>query len=833
MNHRPAAARSAEPGEGRRTADPGFALARALPPSLMYRRCDPADLPFDLCSELEAAPGLIGQERAVEALNFAVRIRGKGYNVYALGAGGTGRHTMVEDLLRHEAERKPTPPDWCYVNNFDDPQQPRRLQLPPGRAAPFAAAMKRLVEELRAALPAAFERDEYRARHEAIDQQFKQKSEQAFGALQRRAEARQIALMRTPMGLALAPVRSGKVLAPEQFSELPPEERERVQHEVEAMQGELEETMRQVPLWEREHRDAVQALNRETTGFAIAHLMAELRQGYSDLPEVAQYLDAVERDIKENVDDFLAPAGPPTPEAAPAVPAPVLREIEDTRFRRYRINVIVDNAGQHGAPIVYEDNPTHQTLVGRVEHLARFGALITDFNLLVAGALHRANGGYLLLDAQKLLTGNFGWASLKRALNAGQIRIETLEQLLSMASTVSLQPEPIPLDVRVVLVGPPALYYLLSTNDEEFADLFKIAADFDDRVERTPHTTLLYAQLICAMTQRENLRPLDRPAVARVIEQAARLAGEAEKLTTSVQAFVDLLRESDQFAIDAGKDSVGLAEVQAAIEAQIRRGDRVYRRLQEEIGRKTIRIETDGEEVGQVNGLSVISLGNLAFGTPTRITARVRLGRGEVVDIEREVELGGPLHSKGILILSGFLGGRFGKNRPLSLNASLVFEQSYGGVDGDSASAAELFALLSALAEAPIKQSFAVTGSVDQRGQIQAIGGVNEKLEGFFDSCRITGFTGRQGAIIPASNVKHLMLRHDVVAAAEEGRFAIYPIDTVDQGLELLTGIAAGEPDANGEYPPGSLNQRIAARLDALAAKAAELARLASGQGGR
>jgi lon-related putative ATP-dependent protease len=820
-------------GAGPQPAGASFVLGHALASALLYRRCDPAELPFALCSELEEAPGLIGQERAVEALNFAVRIRAKGYNVYALGASGSGRHTMVEDLLRHRAASEPTPPDWCYVNNFDDPQQPRTLQLPAGRGAGLAVAMKRLVAELRAALPAAFERDEYRARREAIEQQFKQRSEQAFGALQEGAQSKNITLLRTPMGLALAPTRDGKVLAPELFNQLPLPVRERVQHEIEAIQADLEAVMRQVPLWEREHRDAVQALNRETTGFAIAHLMEEEHRDYRDLPEVAKYLDAVERDVKDNVDDFVAPAAPEAQAAGVPMPGPIMRDIEEARFRRYQVNVIVDNSQQHGAPVIYEDNPTHQTLVGRVEHLARFGALVTDFNLLVAGALHRANGGYLVLDAQKLLTGYFGWPSLKRALDAGQIRIETLEQALSLASTVSLAPEPIPLNVKVALVGPPLLYYLLSANDEEFADLFKIAADFEDRVERTPETTLLYARLICGMTRREKLRPLDRAAVARIIEQAARLAGDADKLSASVRAFIDLLREADQFAIDAGKEVIGEAEVQAAIDAQIRRGDRIYRRLQEEIGRKTIRIETDGEEIGQVNGLSVISLGTLAFGQPSRITAQVRLGRGEVVDIEREVELGGPLHSKGVLILSGFLGGRFGKTRPLSLNASLVFEQSYGGVDGDSASAAELFALLSALAEAPIKQSFALTGSVDQRGQIQAIGGVNEKIEGFFDSCRITGFTGRQGVIIPASNVKHLMLRRDVVAAAEEGRFAIFPIDTVDQGLELLTGIPAGQPDTSGEYPAGTLNHRIAARLDAFAAKAGELARLAFGASAR
>ena len=808
-----------------------FELGHPLPPGLLYRRCDPAELPFALCSELEEAPELIGQERAVEALNFALRMRGKGYNVYALGASGSGRHDMVEDLLRRKAESEPTPSDWCYVNNFDDPQRPRCLQVPAGHGAGFSSSMKQLVEELRVAIPAAFDRDEYRARRDALEQQLRQRQEQAFGGLQQRAQGKNIALLRTPMGLALAPMRDGKVMPPDAFSELPESEREEIQHEIESIQAELEATMRQVPLWEREHRDGLQALSRETAAFAIAHLIEELHQAYSDLPAVADYLDAVARDVKENADDFLPTATVPREDAP--VPGPIVRDIEDAKFRRYRVNLIIDNSAQHGAPVVYEDNPTHQTLVGRVEHLARFGALVTDFNLLVAGALHRANGGYLVLDAQKLLTGNFGWASLKRALNSGQIRIETLEQMLSVASTVSLAPEPIPLNLKVVLVGPPTLYYLLSSNDEEFGDLFKIAADFEDRVERTPETTLLYARLICAITRRQQLRAFDRDAVGRVIEQAARLAGNADKLTTSVRAFVDLLREADQFAADAGKETVGEAEVQATIDAQFHRGDRVYRRLQEEIGRKTIRIETDGEQVGQINGLSVISLANLAFGTPSRITARVRLGRGEVVDIEREVELGGPLHSKGVLILSGFLGGRFGGSRPLSLNASLVFEQSYGGVDGDSASAAELFALLSALAEVPIKQCFAVTGSVDQRGQIQAIGGVNEKIEGFFDACRITGFTGSQGVIIPASNVKHLMLRHDVVAAAAEGQFAIYPIDAVDQGLELLTGVPAGVPNADGNYPAGTLNQRVAARLDGFAAKAAELARAAAGSGER
>ncbi len=798
---------------------------RPLPAALLYRPCDPAELPFEQVGEVADLLEPIGQDRAVEAVQFAVAMRHKGYNVYVLGPSGTGKHTVVRDLLRRRADTMPAPSDWCYVNNFADPQKPRRLQFPPGRGTGLREAVKRLVEELRAALPAAFERDDYRARLDVVEQQFKQRNEQAFGELQRRGEEKGITLLRTPMGLALAPRRDGKVLTPELFEALPQAEGERIQHDLEEMQGELEAVMQKVPQWEREHREAVRELNRNTTGAAIALMMDELRAGYCDLPEIVQHLDAIEHDIKENTDDFLAPAQPPQ---GTQVPAPVEEAMSEARFRRYQVNVIVDNGGRHGAPVIYEDNPTHQTLVGRVEYMARFGTLVTDFNLLTPGALHRANGGYLMLDAQRLLSGNLGWASLKRALNAGEIRIESLEQLLSMASTVSLQPDPIPLDVKIVLLGPPSLYYLLSSVDEDFKELFKIAADFDDRVERTPETTLLYARFIAGVVRRERLLPFDRSAVARVIEQAARFAGDADRLSAGLREIVDLLQEADQLAAGAGRDTVTVTEVQKAIDGQFRRSDRIYRRLQEEVGRKTIRIETDGEQVGQVNGLSVMTLGSLSFGNPTRITARIRLGRGEVVDIEREVALGGPLHSKGVLILSGFLGGRFGNTRPLSLNASLVFEQSYGGVDGDSASAAELFALLSALADAPVSQSFAVTGSVDQLGRIQAIGGVNEKIEGFFDACRITGFTGRQGVIIPASNVKHLMLRQDVVAAASEERFRIFPIETVDQGLALLTGVPAGQPDEDGNYPAGTINHRIAARLDAFAAKAAELARSAA-----
>ncbi|HML11341.1 MAG TPA: ATP-binding protein [Stellaceae bacterium] len=785
-----------------------------LPAALLARRCRAEELPFQLSSELPDAPAMIGQDRAAEAVTFALRMRHKGYNVYALGPAGVGRHALVEDLLKSRAATESIASDWCYVNNFTDPQSPHCLDLPAGQGAGLAQSMKHLIEELRIALPAAFENNEYRARREIIDQHAKSRSEEAFGGLQERADAKEIALIRTPMGLALAPRRDGKVMNPEDFEALPEEDRKRIENDLQAAQTELEGIMRQIPQWEREHREAVRALNRDITGFAVASLIGELRGGYGDLPGVLEYLDAVERDIKENVDDFLPQSQQPSPEAVGAPPSPAAQAaMEDMRFRRYQVNVVVDNGGSKGAPVIYEDNPTYQNLIGRVEHLARFGALITDFNLIQAGALHRANGGYLILDAERLIAGGFGWAALKRALQSGEIRIESIEQALSLATTVSLQPEPISVDVKVVLIGSPLLYYLLSQHDDDFAELFKVPADFDDRVPRND-ATMLYARVIATIVRRERLRAFDRDAISRVIEQAARLSGDSDRLSTSLRAIVELLQEADQFAADGGKEIVGAVEVQAALDAQTRRGDRVYRRMQEEIGRRTIRIETDGEAIGQINGLSVISLGALSFGNPTRITAQVRMGRGEVVDIEREVQLGGPLHSKGVLILTGFLGGRFGGERPLSLHASLVFEQSYGGVDGDSASAAELFALLSALAEVPIQQSFAVTGSVDQHGVIQAIGGVNEKIEGFFDICKAAGLTGKQGCIIPASNVKHLMLRADVVAACEAGKFRVIPMETIDQGLELLTGV-----------PADITNKKAAARLDDFTAKAVALMR--------
>jgi lon-related putative ATP-dependent protease len=488
------------------------------------------------------------------------------------------------------------------------------------------------------------------------------------------------------------------------------------------------------------------------------------------------------------------------------------------------VNLLVDHGANGGAPVVEEDHPMLQNLIGRVEYKSQFGSLVTDFTLIKPGALHMANGGYLLLDARRILMQPFAWEELKRVLRANEVQIRSVAEMVGMVSTVTLQPEPIPLNVKIVLSGDRQLYYLLAELDPDFREMFKVAADFDDEMDRGGDAEISYARLIASITRREKIRPLDRAAVARVIEHAARLAGDADKVTARIEVVADLLREADHLAGEAGSDTVSVGDIQQTIDLQIRRASRVRERIYEEIRRGTILIDTTGARIGQVNGLSVLQLGGFAFGQPSRISARIRLGKGEVVDIEREVELGGPIHSKGVMILAGFLGGRFGQDRPLALSASLVFEQSYGGVEGDSASMAELCTILSALAAAPIRQGIAITGSVNQNGEAQAIGGVNEKIEGFFDVCSTAGLSGDQGVVIPASNVKHLMLRQDVVEAAAAGRFRIHAVTTVDEAMAVLTGIEAGARDAAGKYPPGTLNQRVEAELTALADRAKSFA---------
>jgi lon-related putative ATP-dependent protease len=795
-----------------------MAPVEPLTPEALCTRCDPGQFSFQTTAELEDLTQVLGQARAVEALRFGIGIRRRGYNLFVLGEPGTGRHSVVRQFLTGQAAGEPVPSDWCYVNNFSESHKPRVLRLPAGTGVRLKRDIEQLMNDLRAAIPAAFESEEYRTRRQELEEKLKEQHESAFEELRLQAEAHGLALIRTPSGMAFAPTRKGEVLGPEEYEKLPEAERQRLEAVIPTLEEQLAKLIHQIPQWRREGQQRIRELDREVTMSAVVHLIDELRKAYAALPAVLEHLDTLQQAVIDNADDFRHPE---EGQEMNILGITLTRAGGGAGLRRFQVNALVDHSATRGAPVVYEDNPTFAALIGRIEHIAQMGALVTDFMLIKPGALHRANGGYLMLDARKVLLQPFAWEALKRALSSREARIESLGQALSLVSTVSLEPEPIPLELKVVLIGEPLLYYLLAEYDPEFTELFKVAVDFGHDMQRDAAANLLYARLIATLARREDLLALDRAAVARVIEHAARLVEDAGKLTARLREITDLLREADHWAREAQHGLITAADVGRAIDARIYRMDRIRERFQEIIERGTILIDTGGERIGQVNGLSVVELGEFAFGHPSRITANVRLGKGEVLDIQREVELAGPIHSKGVLILSGFLGARYAADRPLALSASLVFEQTYGEVEGDSASSAELYALLSSLAAVPIRQSLAVTGSVNQHGEVQAIGGVNEKIEGFFDLCRARGLSGEQGVLIPVANVRHLMLRHDVIEAVRAGQFRIYPVRTIDEGIELLTGMPAGERDANGLFPDDTLNQRVELRLIGLS----ELAR--------
>ena len=786
-------------------------MTDSLSADALRQTCAPSQFDFETTDELDAGAYVVGQERAIEAIEFGVGIEGRGYNIFALGAPGTGRRALVDRLLDEAASDAPAPSDWCYVNNFDDPRRPQALELPSGRGTDLRDDMNDFINELKTALPATFESEEYQTRRQVIEDETRQEHEEALEDLRERAREENIAVLQAPHGFVFAPIRDGEVVPPEEFQSLPEEERTRIQALIEEFQDELQEILRKVPERQRTIQERIRELNREMAGYAVDDLIDRLRESYTDLPEVQEFLDDVRANIVENVEAILNMSDENDgfgPGASVGGSGP---------WRRYRVNLVVDHGEDDRAPVITEDNPNYQNLVGAVEQIAQMGALVTDFNLIKPGALHRANGGYLVIEARKLLTQPYAWEGLKRALRNEAINIESPGQALGLMNTVTLDPEPIPLDVKVVLLGERVLYYLLCALDPDMEELFKVMADFDDEFDRTAEGQSRYATMLASIADREELYPLDRSAVARVIDRSARLVSDAEKLTTHTRDITDLLRESHYWADQEDADVISSEHVQQAIDAKTRRADRLREQIQESIDRETLYISTEGEQVGQINGLSVIQQNNFSFGRPNRITARVRLGTGEIIDIERETALGGPIHAKGVLILSGFLSGRYADDKPLSLSASLVFEQSYGGIDGDSASSAELYALLSAIAEVPLKQSLAVTGSVNQHGQVQPIGGVNEKIEGFFDVCKMRGLTGRQGVVIPQSNVKNLMLRRDVVDAIANDQFHVYPVETIDQGLELLTDLSAGVPDEKGQYPEGTFNARVEQRLRRLA----------------
>lgn len=778
-----------------------FKPVAPLPPHELRHGVQLDDHPFETTDDLEPLSLPLGQERAVEALDLGVALAAPGFNFYAMGSTGLGRHTLVREVLAEAASRRPPASDWCYLANFRLPHRPRALQLPAGRGGVLQQQMQQLVEDLLFAMPAAFQGDEYQRRATEIRDELERREDELAEKLADQAEQRGILVMRTDEGYSLMPEKEGKALEPEEYRALPKEERERIDAAMEEMKEALKETLVYLPQWQLEIQQKLRELDRETARLVVAPLVEKLVQVWKAFPEVTAWLEEIREEVIRNLALFRRGEDEESLSA------------EDPEFRRYGVNVLVDNGEARGAPVVYEDNPVYQNLVGRVEYIARMGALETDFTLIKPGALHRANGGYLLLDAEKLLENPLAWEALKRALRAREVRIESLEYQLGLASTISLEPEPIPIDLKVVLLGDRFLFYELKEYDPEFSLLFKVAADFSEALSRDGENEYHFARLVAFLQRREGLRPITRNGVARILEEAVRRTGEGRKLSLNLDNLLDLLREADFLAAREGEPLIHRRQVLAALAAQRRRLGQPRELLQEAILQGVIRIDTTGIQLAQVNALTYMEAGDLAFGAPSRVSATARLGSGEFIDIERETELGGPIHSKGVMILTAYLGARYARHQPLPVVATLAFEQSYGQVEGDSASAAELCALLSALGDLPLRQSLAITGSVNQHGQMQAVGGICEKIEGFFDLCRARGLDGSQGVIIPAINVADLMLREELVEAARQGKFHVHAVEHVEQAMELLTGLPAGVADSQGRYPAESVNGHVQARL--------------------
>jgi predicted ATP-dependent protease len=782
-------------------------VTRRLACSELRAVCDPATLPFRSTAELPAVDGLIGQERAASATAFGVGMRHAGYNLFVLGPARTGKTSSMKRVLARAAEREPVPPDYCYVHNFADPYRPTALEVPAGRGRGLREKMRRLAAECKTRLPRAFESEEFEQQKSRILEDMSRRQHEEMARLEEVARAHKFAVLRTPAGMALAPAPQGEPLSGSEYAALPESVKEEMQRGSSAVEQQMETSLRRIRQLEREARDAHERLVHEVAAAAVHPLFQEIREEFTGLPDVERYLAEVEQDLVAHAEEFRDAA-----DAKPSLPF----VLPPGRFLdRYEINVLVDRHGLAGAPVVLEPNPTYGNLMGRTEHRAHFGTLVTDFSLIRAGALHRANGGYLILDALDVLRHPLVWDALKKALKTRSIRIEDPLEEWRLASSAGLAPQPIPLAVKVVLIGSPILYYLLSALDEDFHELFKVKVDFDDSLPRTAEFEMLYARFVGSVSREEGLLPFSSDGAARLIEHCSRLIADQRRLTSRLGDVLDLVRESAFWAGQRGHAQVGADDVDHSIAQKTYRANLLEERTRRIITEGTLLIDTEGRAVGQVNGISVLALGDHAFGRPSRITARTYAGEPGVVDIEREAKLGGPIHSKGVMILGGYVAGRYARERPLALSASIAFEQQYEEVEGDSASSAELYALLSSLTGIPLDQAIAVTGSVNQRGEIQPIGGVNEKVEGFFDVCRARGLTGRQGVLIPEANARHLMLRPDVVEAVRAERFHVYTITTVDEGLALLTGREAGERGADGRFPDGSVNAAVESALAA------------------
>lgn len=796
--------------------------AQKLSASKVRATCDPSELDFETTAELPSLSEIIGQPRATEALRFGVDIESFGYNIFALGPPGTGKMSFVKGMLEEVAKSKPVPDDWCYVYNFSEPHRPKALRLPAGMGNEFKRDMERLIEHLKREIVRVFESEEYQRQRQEVVNALQRERDEVLTALERRARELGFAIIGTPAGPMPAPLLGNAIMTPEQFMQLPEPIKEQIEKYRRELLSEIQTVMRDLGKREREARQQLEELDKKVAVLAVGHVISDLLEKYSQYEQVVDYLRQVQEDVINNVDAFRTAAQQEGAQAHPLAAA---------IFDRYKVNVLVDNSNLKGAPVIVETNPTYYNLVGRIEYRLEMGAFVAHFTMIKPGALHRANGGYLILDAKALLSNPFSWDALKRALNDRQIRIEEPGEAFRLISIASLNPEPIPLNVKVVLVGSPWLYYLLQAFDEDFRGLFKVKADFDVVMDKTKDNVRKYAMFIASRCAEENLKPFDRTAVAKVIEYSCRLVSDQRKLSTHFASICDILREANYWASCNGREVVTADDVKTAIEKRVYRVNLIEERLLEMFKDGTLLVDVEGERVGTVNGLAVVDLGDHVFGKPTRITARTFLGRGSVVNIEREVAMSGRIHSKAVMILAGYLRGKYAQDKPLSIGAQLTFEQLYDEIEGDSASAAELYALLSSISGVPIKQGIAVTGSVNQHGEIQPVGGVTYKVEGFFDVCRVKGLNGQQGVIIPKQNVHNLMLREDVVEAIEKGLFHIWAIGNIDDGVEVLMGIEAGERQPDGSYPEGTLHALVEKRLSEMAELMRKLQQPSNGKG--
>jgi len=788
-----------------------------LSPDKLRRLCAPEAANCKTSEELGPVEGIIGQDRALKALKFGIDMKGKGFNIYVGGLPGTGKRPATRNYLETIAASRPVPPDWCYVYNFDDSYEPKALSLPAGRGRVLQKDMKKLVDQVKRAVPAALQSTEFVTRTGAIRKRAEGQRDKILSELNTLAQKYSYGVRMTQLGISIIPVYNGKPVAEDEFQSLAATVKKKFEENRDTVRGALDKAGKQIIELDAKTLEELRKLRDDSLHYAIGGLINVLTATYQELPEVARYLTEVRDDILENPELFIGETDQPSQgdqESSDPVPSAA---VKTSAFRRYEVNVIVDNAGLKGVPVIVEDNPTFGNLFGKIEKESRFGALMTDFTLIKGGSMQKANGGYIILGVNDVLSNAFVYDGLKRTLQNETISIEETAERLGATSIKSLTPQPIPMNMKVILAGDPGTYQVLYQADPDFKFLFKVKADFDDLIEWNDKTIKIYGNFVHTLCETEGLNHLEASAIAKVVEYGSRLAEDQNKLSTRFPELADIVREASFYASQDNSKYIKDTHVSKALDEKVYRSDLVDQKFKEMIQRGIILIDTSGAKAGQVNGLSVISLGDFEFGQPSRITASIGMGRGGVIDIERESKLGGQIHTKGVLIISGYLANKYAHDKPLTLSCRLVFEQSYGGVDGDSASSTELYAILSALADLPIKQNFAVTGSVNQKGEVQAIGGANEKIEGFYAVCKARGLKGDEGILVPRSNIQHLMLNEEVVVAVKQGKFHIYPIESIDDGIELLTGVKAGERKSDGSYELGSVHYRVDKRLTDMA----------------